>query len=159
MFPPSPPPPRPPAGPAAPPASDAPAPEPPLRVLVAEDDAALREAVLAVFEPFFGLLDLLEARHGGEAVKIVRAERIDLAVLDFRMPQASGLEAFAELRRVNPAAPGILVSAEADEDLRRDAREQHVHAVLGKPFARRDLLGAADSALRHAYRIPLRPAA
>ena len=134
-------------------------PEPPLRVLVAEDDAALREAVLAVLEPFLGLLELLEARHGGEAVKIVHAERIDLAVFDYRMPRASGLEAFAELRRVNPAAPGILCTAQADDALRRDAAQHRVHCVLDKPFGRRELIGAADSALRQAYAIPLRPAA
>ena len=136
-----------------------PAPDPPLRVLVAEDDAALRDAVLAVLEPFLGLLELLEAKHGGEAVRIVHAERIDLAVFDYRMPRASGLEAFAELRRVNPSAPGILCTAEADEALRRDAAEHRMHCVLDKPFGRRELLGAADSALRRAYAIPLRPAA
>ena len=132
---------------------------PPFRLLVAEDEAALREAVLAVFEPFLDLLELLEARDGGEAVEIVRGERVDLAVLDFRMPRTSGLEAFAELRAVNPHAPGILVSAEADETLRARAAACAVHAVLGKPFARRDLLGAADSALRAAYEHALLPAA
>ena len=134
-------------------------PEPPLRVLIAEDEEALREAVLAVLEPFLGLLELLEARNGGEAVKIVHAERVDLAVFDYRMPRASGLEAFAELRRVNPAAPGILCTAQADDALRRDAAEHRMHCVLDKPFGRRELLGAADSALRQAYAIPLRPAA
>ena len=136
-----------------------PTPDPPLRVLVAEDDAALREAVLMVLEPFAGLLELLEAKNGGEAVRIVHSERIHLAVFDYRMPRASGLEAYAELRRVNPAAPGILCTAEADETLRQDARRHRMHCVLDKPFGRRELLGAADSALRRAYAVRLRPAA
>ena len=133
--------------------------EPPFRVLVAEDNDALREVVLAVLERFGAALELLEASHGGEAVRIIRGERVDVAVLDFRMPQNTGLEAFAELRAINPAAPGILISAEADEAMRRDAAALTVHRVLSKPLARRDLLAALDSALRTAYRAALPAAA
>lgn len=133
--------------------------EPPFRVLVAEDNDALREVVLAVLERFAGVLELLEACHGGEAVQIIRGERVDVAVLDFRMPQNTGLEAFAELRAVNPAAPGILISAEADEGMRRDAAALTVHRVLSKPLARRDLVSAIDSALRTAYHAALPAAA
>ncbi|MFH5803397.1 response regulator [Alienimonas sp. DA493] len=133
--------------------------EPPFRVLVAEDNDALREVVLAVLERFAGVLELLEACHGGEAVRIIRGERVDVAVLDFRMPQNTGLEAYAELRAINPAAPGILISAETDEAMRRDAAALTVHRVLAKPVARRDLLAALDSALRTAYRAALPAAA
>ena len=133
--------------------------EPPFRVLIAEDHAPLREVLLAVLEPFLEVLELLEAKHGGEAVRIIRGERVDVAVLDFRMPGRTGLEAFAELRSVNPTAPGILVSAEADEGLRRDAAALTVHRVLAKPVTRTDLLAALDSALRTAYRAALPAAA
>ena len=134
-------------------------PEPPFRVLIAEDHQPLREVLLAVLEPFLGVLELLETGHGTEAVKIIRGERVDVAVLDFRMPGRSGLEAMAELREVNPAAPGILVSAEADDALRRDAAALTVHRVLDKPVTRHALLAALDSALNTAYRATLPRAA
>ena len=160
------PPPDPPAAPHVPAAGAAPAPaappavvEPPFRVLVAEDDDALREVVLAVLERFAGVLELLEACHGREAVRIIRGERVDVAVLDYRMPHGSGLDALCELGEGNPAAPGILVSADADGRLREEPAAALAHRVLAKPVGRRALVAAVDSALRTAYDAALPKAA
>ena len=125
------------------------------RLLIAEDDPGLRAVLRLIFEPFF---ELLEAANGGEAVDIIRGERVDVAVFDFRMPRRTGLEAFAELRSVNEQAPGILVTAEADS-VREDAERLEVYAVLAKPVARRELLHSVDAAMRSVYHQSLLPAA
>src|SRR5690606_492332 len=92
----------------------------PLRLLIADDDRGVREALCAVFEPYF---ELIEAESGDEAVEVIEQVRIDIALLDMHMPRLTGLETLRVLKRVHQDAPGILVTADATEELRRDAAE------------------------------------
>jgi CheY-like chemotaxis protein len=109
-------------------------------VLIAEDNAALADVIR------FNLsrvgLAVTVARHGQEALDMLRASRFDLVVTDFHMPQLSGQE-LCEQMRLDPQLeliPVILLSAKGLElDAERLRRELGVRAVLFKPFSPRDL--------------------
>jgi CheY-like chemotaxis protein len=120
----------------------------PLRLLIADDDRGVREALCAVFEPYF---ELIEAESGDEAVEVIEQVRIDIALLDMHMPRLTGLETLRVLKRVHQDAPGILVTADATEELRRDAAEACAFRVLDKPVCKAELVSTVDSALRSAY--------
>ena len=120
----------------------------PYRLLIADDDPGIREALRSIFEPWF---ELLEAEAGDEAIDMIERVRVDIAVLDMHMPRRTGLETLRVLKRIHTDAPGILVTASATESLRRDAIEARAFRVLDKPVRKAELVTTVDSALRSAY--------
>src|SRR5215469_5567463 len=108
-------------------------------VLVVDDEQSLvllAEEVLASlgYEP-------VGCVGAGEALRVFRAapQRFDVLLTDAIMPEMSGLELLAELRRVRPELPAILVSGYGGPDLNAAAIAGGVHAVLMKPLSTADL--------------------
>ena len=120
----------------------------PYRLLIADDDRGVRDVLRAIFEPFF---DLVEAESGDEAVGLIEQVRVDIALLDMHMPRRTGLETLRVLKQVRSTAPGILVTAEATDALRRDAAEADAFDVLAKPVRKAELVSTVAAALRFAY--------
>ena len=65
----------------------------PIRVVVADDQALVRSGFLALLRSEDGIEVVGEAANGFEAVKIAKAERPDVILMDIRMPEMDGLEA------------------------------------------------------------------
>src|ERR1700728_2484822 len=116
-------------------------------IAIVDDDEAVRRSISSLvrsagyesvmFATGLAFLDALETRS------------IDCAIVDFHMPQLSGLDLQRRLREMNSAIPIIFVTARPDE-VRERACEDGVVAVLGKPFR--------DEALLAAIRVALDPA-
>ncbi|HWE52035.1 MAG TPA: ATP-binding protein [Bryobacteraceae bacterium] len=68
------------------------------RILVAEDNPANRELILALLESRIPLTSIQMASDGLEALHAVRAEQFDLILMDIQMPHLGGLEAAAAIR-------------------------------------------------------------
>ncbi len=64
-----------------------------IRVVVADDQALVRRGFLALLRSEDGIDVVGEAANGYEAVKIAKAERPDVILMDIRMPEMDGLEA------------------------------------------------------------------
>jgi CheY-like chemotaxis protein len=73
-----------------------------IRVLVAEDDEAMRVLLVAVLRATEGVASVVEAVDGAEAVALGRRRRLDVALLDLNMPRLDGIEAAARLRARQP---------------------------------------------------------
>jgi DNA-binding NarL/FixJ family response regulator len=65
----------------------------PIRVVVADDQALVRSGFLALLRSEEDIDVVGEAANGYEAVKIAKAERPDVILMDIRMPEMDGLEA------------------------------------------------------------------
>jgi CheY-like chemotaxis protein len=110
------------------------------RVLVAEDDAALR--ILVVWTLLNDGHEVYEAAAGDELLQLIGStsphanadDRVDLIVLDHQMPGISGLAVAQKLRREGWRIPIILVTAFPSEALLAEATRLGVR-VLPKPFA------------------------
>jgi RNA polymerase sigma factor (sigma-70 family) len=70
----------------------------PIRVIVADDHAVVREGIRSVLEQSQGFDVVAEASNGDEAIAAVDAHRPDVLVLDITMPRRSGLDVVAALR-------------------------------------------------------------
>lgn len=81
------------------------------RLLVVEDDADLRSA-MRLFLDDEGY-EVVEAANGELAIDLVATERIDLVLLDLRLPGISGLDVCRTIRR-DGVMPIIIVSARSD---------------------------------------------
>lgn len=117
------------------------------RVLVAEDDPALRDlmAKLLAFEGYFvteaedalAMLDAVQVSGNG------CEDRFDLIVTDVRMPGLTGLDALAILRQSGCNTPAIVVSALPGEMVHPEAQELNA-LFLPKPFALENLRRIAN---------------
>ena len=64
-----------------------------IRVLIADDEAIVRDGLRAIVDLEDGLEVIAEAADGAEAVDLARAHFPDIALVDIRMPKVDGLEA------------------------------------------------------------------
>ncbi len=102
------------------------------RVLIADDDAALRGGLGELLADLG--LEVIEAESGREALSIVRAGRVHLALLDYRMPAPTGLEVLLTIHQELLHVPVILCSGELDPALESLAFEAGARAVMHKPL-------------------------
>ena len=125
----------------------------PARVLIADDDAVVRDVVRRYLER-----DGLEVRiagDGNEAMRVLGSERIDVAVLDVMMPGPNGLSLCRTLRQGGDyTVPIILLTALGEEDDRIAGLEAGADDYLTKPFSPRELALRVRSVLRRAPAAP-----
>jgi len=108
-------------------------------VLVIEDNADMRDYLLDILG---GRYRTLTAGNGREGLAAARAHRPDLIVSDVMMPELSGTDMVRELRR-DPAldkVPVVMLTAKADDALRRRLIAERVQDYLVKPFDAEELL-------------------
>ncbi len=108
------------------------------RVLVVDDDATVRFTVRVALEgapPEGDPMEVLEATHGEDALLTLRAEAIDVVLLDVMMP---GLDGFAVLQAIRasvaPAVGVIMLTARGREADVANAFRAGADGYLTKPF-------------------------
>jgi DNA-binding NarL/FixJ family response regulator len=86
-----------------------------IRILIADDDARVRQGLRAVLSGEVGVEVVGEATDGDEAVALAQALRPDVLLLDLRMPRKDGHQALAELVDAAPSVR-ILILTAVNED-------------------------------------------
>ncbi len=118
------------------------------RVLVVEDDPDLRRVAAVALEHAGHVVRV--AADGAEALRMFRAERADLVLTDFHMPNQDGLQLIMMLRTLAPEVPLILMSGgdrSAQLGLLGTMRLLDVTATLAKPFSLQELYDTVEAAL------------
>ncbi len=117
-----------------------------VRVLVAEDDANLRQ----------GLIDLLEAEgytvysaeDGRQALACFGDESPDLVLLDVMMPEMSGYDVCREIRKNDSRTPIIMLTAKSEEIDKVVGLELGADDYVTKPFGLHELRARIAAVLR-----------
>ena len=122
--------------------SDPTTPSRPARVLLAEDDRALRRMARLVLQ--LAGFEVIEAENGVDASSVLQGPRVDILVTDVRMPGVDGTELAARLRARWPKLKVIFMSGYADLELPMD---EHT-AFLEKPFEPEVLVNLVRKMLR-----------
>ncbi|MFE9956018.1 SpoIIE family protein phosphatase [Micromonospora sp. NPDC005299] len=92
----------------------------------------------------------LEAENGAEALDRVRKDRIDLVVLDVRLPDMSGFEVCELIKEFRPSTPVIHVSAHAVDVVdRAQGLTRGADAYLAEPIEPEELVATAHAVLRY----------
>ena len=88
----------------------------PIRVLVVDDHAVVREGLRAFLELQEGILVVAEAGDGREAVDTAARLHPDVILMDLVMPRLDGIAAMRELRETAPEARVIVLTSFLDDD-------------------------------------------
>ncbi len=100
------------------------------RVLLVDDDSAVRESLCAVLDS--AGYSVIPARNGDDALRIIAHAQVDLVVLDLNMPVRGGWETFAEMVRDFPLLPVVIATARPNQLF--TALNCGVSALLEKPL-------------------------
>ena len=113
------------------------------RVLVVDDEQAVRDLVVAVLEDDGFAIEVAE--HGRQAVEVVRrlGDQLTAVVMDMTMPEMGGAEAIEHIRALQPALPVLLMSGYSEDSVSALAPD----GFLSKPFAVADLRQALGQLL------------
>ena len=119
------------------------------RILVADDNADMRQYLARLLSERYAVLTFPDGR---EALKAVRAHSPDLVLTDVMMPNLDGFGLLHELRSdpVTRTIPVILLSARAGEESRVEGMEHGADDYLIKPFSARELLARVQTHLEMA---------
>ncbi|MBD2020741.1 response regulator transcription factor, partial [Leptolyngbya sp. FACHB-36] len=81
----------------------------PIRILLADDHPPLRKGLALILNSEDDMTIVAEAGNGREAVALFRQYQPDVALLDLRMPELSGVEAITAIRAEFPDARLIVL--------------------------------------------------
>lgn len=117
------------------------------RILIAEDDDAIRELVArALGEDGH---ELTAAADGAAALVALgrQAGKFDLLLTDVKMPKVDGIALALETGRLHPDVAILLMTGYADQRERTHELDALVHDVIAKPFSVDQIKGAVREAL------------
>ena len=121
-------------------------------ILTVEDDSAIRRGIVDSLT--FAGYRVIQAANGDDGHSAAIQQDYDLLLLDLVMPGKSGLEILAEVRRVRPTQPIIVLTARGEESDRVAGLRLGADDYVVKPFSVKELLARVEAVLR---RSPERP--
>lgn len=93
---------------------------------------------------------VVTAETAAEALAIAATVHVTAAIIDYRLPDKSGLALLAELRRCQPQLPAVLITSYGSGQLRDEALRLGFHAYLDKPLDNRGLIATLRAILKEA---------
>ncbi|MGZ3182364.1 MAG: response regulator [Telluria sp.] len=114
----------------------------PLRVLVADDHALLREGLCKLLGDHPDLVVAGEAENGHALLALLRRERFDVLLLDMAMPGRSGLDLLRQVRLAVPDLPVLILSMQKDPQYAVRALKAGARGYLCKDSASAELVRA-----------------
>ena len=116
-----------------------------VRILLVDDESRIREAVCdLIAQPE---REILQAGNGADALAILGSQAVDLALLDIRLPDMTGLDILEHMRRDGLDTRVIIVSADDQVDSAIAALRLGAYEYVRKPFEPAALRRTVDNAL------------
>jgi len=112
-------------------------------VLAIDDEPGVRESLRLILGDEF---EVLEAADGAAALAILGARRVDVALLDVRMPGEPGSRVLPQILAIDEAIPVILITADPHLRTAVDAMKAGAYDYLAKPFDVDEILGLVRQA-------------
>ena len=101
-------------------------------VLVVDDLRSIRLTLGGILEDKG--YNVVTADNGYQAIEAVRKTHFDVVFMDIKMPGINGVQTFREVKKIDPEATVIMMTAYSVEDLVKEALEEGAYAIVYKPF-------------------------
>jgi two-component system response regulator FlrC len=108
------------------------------KILVVEDDAGLREALIDTLQ--LAGIDCIEADSAEQAIMLLKKEKVSLVVSDVQMGGLSGIDLLKSIKLNQPDLPVLMMTAYATIDDAVEAMRLGAIDYMAKPFAPQVLL-------------------
>jgi DNA-binding response OmpR family regulator len=122
------------------------------RVVVVEDEPAIRRGVVDALRATG--YEVAEAADGARGLEEAVRQGVDLILLDLLLPKRDGLEILAEVRKLRPTLPVIILTARGTEEDRVRGLKLGADDYVVKPFSARELLARVEAVLRRSVDRP-----
>jgi DNA-binding NarL/FixJ family response regulator len=103
-----------------------------VRILVVDDNPAVRHYLRALLEQQSAWQVCGEARTGREALERVEKNPPDMILLDFQMPDLNGLDVARQLTRFFPEIPILMITIHLSKQLAEEARRVGIRGACAK---------------------------
>jgi len=87
------------------------------------------------------------ANRGETAVELLRKERFDLMVLDYKMPGMAGFDVYQQAKALYPDIAVVLVTGHGSPEVVNEANRMGFDSILLKPFTSEELRGTVEKVL------------
>ena len=121
----------------------------PVRVLVVDDQALVREGLMTLLEAVPDIAPVAAAADGEEAVALASRHRPDVVLMDLRMPRLDGVEATRRIREAQPDTEIVVLTTHADDDSILDALRAGARGYLTKDAGIVEISRAVHAAADH----------
>jgi DNA-binding NarL/FixJ family response regulator len=116
--------------------------------LVVEDHEAVRRALCERIQASFSRFQIREAGTVDEAMKIVESERVDIVLMDIRLPGIDGVDGTRMVLERSPDTMVVMVSGYDDSSHRSAARKAGAKAFVSKRAISRELVPTITNLVR-----------
>jgi DNA-binding NarL/FixJ family response regulator len=120
-----------------------------IRVLVADDQALVREGLMTLLQAAAGIQPVGAAADGLQAVAQCARHRPDVVLMDLRMPGLDGVEATRRIRATQPEVEVVVLTTHADEASILDALQAGARGYLTKDAGIAEIARAVQAAASH----------
>jgi DNA-binding NarL/FixJ family response regulator len=120
-----------------------------VRVLVADDQALVREGLVTLLESVPEIHPVAAASDGEEAVRLAARHRPDVVLMDLRMPELDGVEATRRIRAELPDTEVVVLTTHADEASILEALSAGARGYLTKDAGIAEISRAVLAAANH----------
>lgn len=103
-----------------------------VRILVADDNPAIRKCLRGLLEHHDDWRVCDEATNGREAVEHFKKTKPDLIVIDLQMPEMNGLDAARQIVHQSPGTPILMVTIHMSKQLSEEARKVGIRGTCAK---------------------------
>ncbi len=117
------------------------------KIMVVDDDRNLLELARMRLES--ANYEVATALTEEQAVEAVKAQPIDLSIVDLQLAKQDGISLMQELHAINPEMPVIILTAYGTIESAVEAMKKGAYSYLTKPFEARELLFQLEKALEN----------
>lgn len=117
-----------------------------VKVLLVEDDLAISERLATYFRADNNVIEC--AGNGGDALQLLASFKYDVILLDWNLPDMTGLKICRSFREQGGKTPIIFLTGEGDVEHKETALDSGADDYIVKPFEVRELMARIRSILR-----------
>ncbi|SNR95269.1 Response regulator receiver domain-containing protein [Belliella buryatensis] len=108
------------------------------KILIVEDDVVFCRLLTKFLSR--NNFEVMDAQNGRDAFELMEMNEFKLAILDYRLPDMTGLEILEKLKSKSPGSKIILITRYGDQDIANQAIEKGADAFISKPINPNELL-------------------
>ncbi|GMW01766.1 MAG: response regulator [Candidatus Hydrogenedentota bacterium] len=118
-----------------------------MKVLVVDDSAVMRKVLIGALDRA-GIKEVVQASDGVEAVECSKSAEVDLVLMDWNMPNMSGIDAVRAIRGMGKSMPIIMVTTEAEKGRVVEAIKSGANNYVIKPFTPEVIIEKINATLK-----------